>query len=404
MTTRRTLILRLGEDDTVDWLLQRPGESPRLGRGGLADAAAQLQGGQLVVLVPAADVLLTSARIPGRAQRVRQAVPYVLEEQLAEEVEGLHFALGRRDKEQRLPVAVVSRARLTDWLKRLEAAELRPQRMLSEAQALPWRPGQWSLLLGTEGALLRFGEAEAAHLDVELLPELLPRMLEAANEARPQRLAVYTCEGAGEAGLGELPEGVEVQRQTCRQHLAVLAEGLGQSGADINLLQGEFSRQEQLGRLWRPWRAAVALFLVWVLIQAVEAIYDYRSLSAREVALSAQIEQLYLRTFPDARKVVDPRLQMSRRLEALRSGGEQGGLIPLLAQVGPVLSGQAGTELRSLRYREGALELELALKDLPSLDRLKQELSDGGLQVDIRSAASRGGSVESRLEIRGVGA
>jgi general secretion pathway protein L len=62
-----------------------------------------------------------------------------------------------------------------------------------------------------------------------------------------------------------------------------------------------------------------------------------------------------------------------------------------------------GVQLQNLRYRQGEIELELELKDLPALDGLKASLQQQGLEVEIRNASSRDDRVEGRVAIRGMG-
>jgi len=58
-------------------------------------------------------------------------VPYALEDQLVDEIETLHFALGSTLDGDRLPVAVVAHAALRAWLEACTQAGLTPA---------PWFP------------------------------------------------------------------------------------------------------------------------------------------------------------------------------------------------------------------------------------------------------------------------
>ena len=54
-------------------------------------------GGACACWSPGADVLLAEPDVPVKAgARLQQLVPYALEEQLAENIDELHFALGKR--------------------------------------------------------------------------------------------------------------------------------------------------------------------------------------------------------------------------------------------------------------------------------------------------------------------
>ena len=116
------LLLRLPHADAelATWLVVdargAPISPPQ--SGPLTLAAARAPGRRVCLLVSGAEVLLAEPEVPVKAgAKLQQLVPYALEEQLAEDIEDLHFALGKRSAEStRVPVAVVARALLDAWL------------------------------------------------------------------------------------------------------------------------------------------------------------------------------------------------------------------------------------------------------------------------------------------------
>lgn len=391
--------IRLGESD-ASWLNR--GGSGGSGYGDLAEAALRAQGERVVVVVPAGEILSLAVELPAMpAAKLRRAVPYALEEQFATEVDELHFALGRRQADGMLPVLAVSRERMDGWQAVLAAHELKPHACVNEALLLPWREGELSLLLEPQGALLRGSAWQAYSLGYDQLEAMLELAL---DESGARQLHVYDARGetAEPPGWGGLPQDVTLHHQHVDNVLAFLAEGY--DDGVINLLQGEYSRKEQLGKLWRPWRASAALLAAWLLLLGLSAVIDYSRLSGEEERLYQAIEQVYRDTFPEARNIVNPKVQMERKLAELQSGGGGGPFLNLLAASAPLIKAQPDSTLQNLRYRQGELELELELKDLPALDALKEQLQQGGLMVEIRNATSAEGKVESRLVLREGGA
>lgn len=395
-----TIYIRLEEHET-SWLVQGVDGFGREQCGSLEEAARASTGLRTVVLVPTTHVLLTHTDLPlQNRHKLRLAVPYAIEDQLSEDVENLHFALGTR-QENGVPVAVVARARMQAWLDELGAAGLHPFAMVPDVLALPYAPTEWSLLLSREGALLRNGRARGHVLPKEELDLLLEIALEQAGDARPSLLRVFDACGDGShervvriAERHEVPVTVE---ECPGGELDVLARQLALP-FPLDLLQGEFSRREQLGKLWRPWRGAAVLCVIALALQAGMATWDYMRLDREVQALSQRIETVYRQTFPDARNVVDPRKQMQDRLAALRNGRGDS-FTTLLAGAAPVVKA-AGAEVNGLRYKDGVLDMDLNLADLQRLDKLKQDLLGKGLGVDIQTANSRAGKVEARLQIR----
>src|SRR3974390_3831132 len=98
------LLLRLPRSDAelAPWsVVEGRGAPVSPPRGGpLALAAARTAGRRVCVLVGGADVLLAEPEVPVKAgAKLQQLVPYALEEHLAEDIEALHFALGKRSPE-----------------------------------------------------------------------------------------------------------------------------------------------------------------------------------------------------------------------------------------------------------------------------------------------------------------
>ncbi len=371
-----------------------------LHRGPLAEAAQAAAGRPLWVLVPTEAVLLTRVRAPTRRRsRLRQAVPYLLEERLAQDVEALHFALGRPARDGGVPVAVVERARMAGWLETLAGAGLRPQALVPDALALPWEPETWTLAAeeASGRVLVRQAREVGWAAEAELLPALLGRALERAGAGRPRRLRLWVPEGAAEPPLPPLAgEGPAVERQPpTAALLALQAAALAREGVPLDLLQGGFGAGERLGRAWRPWRATVLLLAAALIGQAALAAWEVRELDRRLEALEAEAARLLRRAFPEVRRVVAPRVQMERRLEALRAAGREPELLALLDRLGQALAAVPGARLERLRYRRGELRLALRLKDLRALEALKAGLG-GALTVQVLGADSGEGGVRAR--------
>lgn len=400
-----TLLIRLGEQSAdVEYLRLNEAGAPvgAVRRGPLTVAAVEANGRRVVVLVPTADVLLTQAAVPtGNRQRVRKAVPFALEEQLADDVDSQHFALGPRDADGQWAVAVVARARMDDWSARLHEAGILPDRLIPEALLLPLQPGASSLLLEADELLLRDTPWSAQTVVAAALPALL-ELLTARNAAGVD-VNVWHCGGDLPAWL----EPVSAKIEACPDGaLTLFARQLVQPLQEvIDLLQGEYSRKEQYGKLWRPWRAAAALLVAGIVLAGIQHVLALRSLKAESAALRAQIAQTYTQAFPGGR-VVDPRAQMEQQLKSLRAqrGAGDDDFLALFAQLGGAFAATPGLELTGVNFREGYLDLELTAGDIQTLEKLKQQLAEQGrLTVDIQSATTGADQrVQGRLRVTGA--
>ncbi len=390
----------------LSWLAMDDAGEPQgaVAHGRMQEALMLAPGRQIIVVTPASDVLLARAALPnvGR-QRLAQAIPFALEDQLGSEVEDLHFALGLQTG-QAIAVAVVARGKMDAWLGALRDAGFQPDVLVPAVLALPCEQGTWTVLRDAAGAIIRSGVQAGFAADHDNLETLLSLAIAEAGDAAPAQLRILDTPGAPALHADSWSQSLSVavnREASAEDAVTLLARNFNEDLA-INLLQGDYSRREQLEKLWRPWRPAAALLALWLVVYVGTTVSEVISLGRQAPKLQTQIEQLYLQTFPDARKVVNPKVQMQRRLDALRGNkGEGGGLLELLAQAGGPLKETPNLELRTITFKEGQLNLDLRVQDLQVLDQLKQRLAaQSKMEVEIQSASSRDNKVESRLQLR----
>src|SRR3569833_1629796 len=129
--------------------------------------------------------------------------------------------------------------------------------------------------------------------------------------------------------------------------------------------------------MWRPWRPAAALLLVWVAAQFGIKYYEYLRLDVENERLQQEISDLYLKTFPEAKRVVNPRAQMEQRLAVLRGGGGQGGgdFIEHISAFSQPVAATPGLEVRRDDKKEDEHNESHVIGDLQRLEQFKQQLA-----------------------------
>lgn len=408
---RKTLFLRLTEPagDSACWAALDPEGLTHGAREGepLAQIAQAAVGRRVIALAPGTEAILTHVNIPSQnRRRIAQALPYALEDRLAEDIDTLHFAAGQRAADGELAVAVAARARMDDWVNALQDAQIYPDAVLPETLAVPYEPDGWGMLVAPDIALVRTGVQSGFATEPDNLAAMIAVALQ-EHPTPPARVRIVPC--AEDLDLQPILDtlaavGIETNVESCAGGLlGSLARGFRDEHT-INLLQGEYSRREQVGKLWRPWRPAAALLLSWLLLQGISDIVEYRQVVQEKQVLSERIEQTFREAFPDVRRIVDPKVQMERGLAELSGKASGGaGFLSLLERAGGVLKDTPGLELNGANYRDGNLDLDLVVNDLQVLDQLKQRLSGvGGIEAQIQSAAANDKKVRSRLRIRSV--
>jgi len=369
--------------------------------GPLAHAAAKVEGRRAMLVLPGNDVLLAEAVIPGgSAARALQAIPYQLEDQLADDVDSLHFAIGAKGKEDNYPVAVVGRETMDTVRDQCEQARLRPTEIVPETLALPKfdsdEIGQttWTALVDSESAVVRLNGYKGFAID----NSMAGIMLDGAQQDLPEEIsAAMVVYKADEYAHVPSSQNLEVETRACDNRLSLYASGLA-SAPRINLLQGDYSPNTKFDANWKPWRWTAALAAVLGLVLLGSKWLEYRQLNTEIAQLDAQTEQAFRQALPNA-KMVRPLSQLKTEINK-RSGGSVGGFSDNLSQVAASLATQPQTELRSFSFRDGRFDLDLTTDAIPTLDLLKEELTKRGeLSMEVQSTRNEKGGLRSSVRI-----
>ncbi len=398
-------------DDQFEWLAASGKGQPRsgVGRGGGEELATACKGKQVVLLVPGADVLLTHVTIPTRnAAGIARALPYAVEEQLAEDIDHLHFVRGAQDAEGGMPVAIIRRQSLDQYLDTLMQLGIRPASAYAAPLLLPWQEGAWTILIEDKKALLRYGHEQGLELEPESLPPVVSRLLkEHTGNEQPTLRVWYSGDTAPDLAALEMT-GCKVDISPVPETAMAMMAATLAADPTLDLLQGEYGQQDSASLMtFKAWRAAIVLLVLAGLVQLGDTGYRYWQLVQEDKQLAQDIEMLYRDAFPDAGKMRrgNVRQQADQKLAELRQQYGRGSdtFLALLYVSGEELHKEKDLQLEGLNYKSGTLNLRLRGSDLSQFEVFKQKLLQGRereIKVEVLSAVSRREGVDGRIMIQ----
>ncbi len=390
------LVIRLGSraEHSISWLVWAShsqeviasGELP--GADALVELAERLGTRPVVALVPASDVVLKQVALPGKPSRqVLQALPYMLEEEQAEDIEQLFLALGKvvqHDGQYSQQVAICQRERLEHWLGWLQHAGFSVSRMLPDALLLPEQQLPACIQLQQQW-LLKQSSWQVSAIEANWWPDYL-------QLAALPMLTSYS----------PWPEELLQSHQLAEPELplALLASELDKQ--DFTLLQGEYKPKRQVNRHWQIWRMPALLALACLALYLLQLGATGYQLSRQAASLSEQSRQLYLQAFPDER-IVNLSRQVQQKLAA-SGGGQQQSFLTLLHSLQQQLAKVPDISLDNLRFDAKRAELRFAAKGdgFQSFERLKTGLEQAGFTVEQGALSNDGGKVQGSVAMRGA--
>lgn len=357
----------------------------------LASAALGLDA---ILLLPAAMVLLTEVELPVKHPgQIKQALPFALEDRLAEDVENYHLAWFRQPN-RKLAVAAVAKQALSDCLAPLRQAGINPATAYPEALLLPHREGECSVAVSAGQAVFRYGAWLGGGVDAAGLPLVLEALRLEAADCRALRIYGY----AGLAAWADKMNWV-YSEQALDEVLPWLAGQLD-AVSGFNLLTGPYAVKPVTAGESKRWLPAVGLLLLALAVQWGWQVKLNRQLRAELENLDSQTQALFRQTFPDIKRIVNVKVQAEQRLQALTKQHQAGGdeFLGMLHAAGQALSTNSGLQLRALSFADKVLRLRVSADDSARLEALLQALrNDWSVKQQIETQSTQG--VEAQIEL-----
>ena len=363
----------------------------------LSEVLDQAAGKVIRLYAPAQDVRLLTVAVPAKqTSKAILAVPYALEDQFAEDVETLHFAIApSANARGEWSVAVVAAQHMRDWLAPFTARGLVPEALIPETLALPWRDdARWTVLAEPGHVTVRTGTTAG----FGCLAEDLELFLGLAEGDSKQPLRILISEGV-DADFTVLERDIELLPGLSHP-LEALARHY-RAVQSINLLQGPFAQRQAMAREWQIWKLPAILlagvFALAVVSNGLQALVLKSQVAEQEKANQERFRAL----FPTEQRIVNLRVQAEQQFTTLQGGSRGGSVLSLIDAFASGLKAAPTLQIEGLQYREGALFLSLSGSDLSALDQLKAHFAggQGGARLEVQSANSGENGVPIRIKL-----
>lgn len=394
---KETLIIRLGQsvNDPIHWLISNANETIASGRIDnslvLEELAEKAQSREVIALFPASKVQLKTVVLPTKYNRkLESALPFMLEEELACELDDVLISIGEPcmlGEKHVLQVAVCQRAWFENWLDILKTAELSPTRALPDALLLPQFDDADVTVTALENNwLFRLDAWRIAEVETSWINEFIAT-LDAQSLAHLSDLELEYDNAVKKLEHYDLP-------------LAIFTKQLATQ--PFNMLQGAFQVKKQSKGVWPIWQVpAIAAGVALMFGLVLKAVTAYQ-LEQKVVVAKAETIEAYQQAFPGSK--VRPNLirrQIQSKLSQVSSGGETGFLF-LLHHLTPVFKDVEGFTPETLRFdsKRGELRLRASAKDFQSFNVVKQRLERSALQVEQGSLSNSGNLVVGEIKIK----
>jgi len=139
----------------------------------------------VTIISPAEDVLWVQCQVPGRSvSQIRRALPFAVEEFLADDLEDMHIAYGSIARGKSVDCIAISKGRMRTWLSFLADLGIKPGRLVVDGMLLPINAGKGAILIDDDRVLVRTQTQLAVvnRTDLAMVTELIPDVEDGDNK------------------------------------------------------------------------------------------------------------------------------------------------------------------------------------------------------------------------------
>ncbi|ANS84114.1 Type II secretion system protein [Vibrio scophthalmi] len=374
------LIVRLSNNRQAKkpWLVWSESQQEVIASGELSaeqaldEIASYAQARHTIVLLNSADVLLKEVNIPaGGARQFDAMLPYLVEDDVAQDVDGMHFTVLAKQG-QIAHVAGVDREWLARELETLKQAGFNVTKVLPDALALPDVDGIAAVELAGQW-LLKKQAYQALTIESDWLA------IVAQSEWVKQGddwLALHAYSPLPELNLAPAQDWQQAEPQLVMQLL-----GRQAMFTPVNLLTGCFKPKSGVGRYLKVWRkAAIAAGVVAVVLVAQNLIQTYQA-EQQAAKYRAESERIFRSVLVGKTKIPTVsylKRELDNEAKRLSGGNSDESLLVWMAKLPSAIKSVPDFTLTGIKFdrQRGEIQLQASSQDFQAFEQARAKLEE----------------------------
>ena len=327
----------------------------------------------IILMIPGKQVRLLTVKVPSLSQHdVQQAVPHILEESLAEDIQLLHFSIGPENSEHERSVGVMRKALWKNILHDLALHEIRPNLIIPDYLTIPYHTDSWTLYYDDNTVLVRTAMDNGFSTDPALAATLLTLRF-SESVTKPTQLIIFKDPHSTVDLTIDLP--ITLQESISSLEKIIQPEILLNT-PPFNMLQHTLPKKQssKIRSYWHWCGFAAAGFIAFLLLSQAILYIDLRIQSSlinrRIAALSAQLP-------PEFQNLTASQWGIEQLLKKYER--DPNPFILLLEKSAPVLSRFKTLQITALNYANKKITLTLSAQNGDDFNTFNQALSQAGI-------------------------
>ncbi|ASQ46597.1 type II secretion system protein GspL [Legionella clemsonensis] len=389
MVTCFLFIHDLNEDSCLSLCLNEQGEPiAPLAKRSVNELKTVQKNCRTILVLPTQIFSLHRLTLPWLTEKkARAAIPFALEEKLAQNVNSLHFAFDKHHYQNGQYLVVVGDKQfLSGVMEKFDQENIK-----FDYVTLDWFALNKQEIAILESCLLINEEEFEGALSQDLANFYQNKL----NSAAPGQYEIFAFSNSNSQLISALGSNAEVT--TIKENSYIwLAQRL-QNKKIMNLSQGSLAREggNHLTRRW--YQAAIAMSILWLVTLIASKTIQIHQLNQDTATVDTQIATIYRQFFPQAQQIISPKFRITQLLKSNQNNADSS--FWLLLNTLAKSFRKNLMDLSQLRFQNQTLLITLTTTNFEELENLQTQLQKANIKVRQTQASTENEKVVGTLEL-----
>ena len=355
----------------------------------------------VIVILPGEEIHHAVLTLPIKSEKkLTKAIPFAMEDRLADEIEKTHFAHKRLNNDL-IQICAINASKLKEFLKTLKSNNIHASAITSDTLCVPKIEKTITLLIDSSRVHINNGFDKVFTFEsIDIIDAV--NIANKDNNIRDIQIFINKEDK-------NLLNKFDQLRESFRNvDVNILQNGPFQKYSQvivnhnyIDLLQGKYKDKKDIAQIFKPWRKTASLFLLFVSLLLINNLLNIYSLNKYERELSVKFLNQYKYFNPRADNVSDP----LRIISSIKNNNieitDESSFIEGLSFISDAIKNNNNASLSSINFQNNNFNIRLQTPNVSILDSIQRNIDrNRDYQAKILTTNQIDDAIESRIEIQ----
>ncbi len=370
-------------------------------KGNISEIDIESRQNSVIIILPGEEIHHATLALPIKSEtKLTKAIPFAMEDRLADEVDKTHFA-HKRLNNNLIQICAISTSKLNTFLQTLKSNNIHASAITSDTLCVPKIEKTITVLIDSSRIHINNGFDKVFTFESI---DIIDAVNTVGEDSNIRDIQIYINKKDN-----SLLKKFDQLRESFRNvDVNILKNGPFQKYSQvivnhnyIDLLQGKYRNKRDIAQIFKPWRKAASLFLLFISLLLINNLMNIYSLNKYERVLSAKFLNQYKYFNPRANNVSDPlRIISSIKNNNIEVANESL-FIEGLGLISNAIKNNNNVSLSAINFQNNNFNIRIQTPNVSVLDSIQRNIDrNRDYQAKILTTNQIDNVIESRIEIQ----